>query len=400
MRHSVSSTGALGWVLLVIIADAAAALPVLEQQVLFQAGVGGYGGYRIPSLAATTSGTILAFCEGRVNGYDSGDNRDVDLVLRRSQDGGRTWSAMQVVANDGVHTIGNPCPVVDRSTGTIWLPFCKDIRNVMLTKSTDDGLTWSAPIDISSSATIPNAVFTGTGPGHGIQLRSGRLLIPSWTGTETFVNDQFSSDYCFYSDDHGTTWQTGQVAGNNTGDESAVVQLANGSVYMNTRTPANQHRRAYFTSGDGGQTWSPITYDPNLPDPGCEGSILRLTDAEHFDKNRILFSNAAHPTNRANLTVRLSYDECGTWPVSKVLCPGDSAYSDLAVTNVQSILCLYENGLYDASHASSLTLARFNIEWLTDGNDTIHAPEPASCVLAVIALGLLGSLAIVRRLCG
>src|SRR5437870_13252709 len=132
---------------------------------LFVTGRDGYHTYRIPSLLVTPKGTLLAFCEGRKHGR--GDSGDIDLVLKRSHDRGATWQPLQIIADDGPNTVGNPCPVVDRSTGTIWLPITRNLgqdterqieagtgvgtRTVAILKSTDGGATWSKPLDITAA---------------------------------------------------------------------------------------------------------------------------------------------------------------------------------------------------------------------------------------------------------
>ena len=155
---------------------------------VFTSGTGACYNYRIPALAVTACGTVLAFCEARRT--DGADDDEIDIMLRRSLDGGQTWEPLQVVVSDGSRTCGNPCPVVDGHTGTIFLPFCKDYQRVFLTRSDDDGQTWCEPEDISASVKGPSWSYVGTGPGHGIQLTSGRLLIPAWAdespGTPTW----------------------------------------------------------------------------------------------------------------------------------------------------------------------------------------------------------------------
>ena len=162
----------------------------LKQTDLFVSGYGVYHTYRIPALVVSTKKTILAFCEGRK--YGSGDAGKIDIVLKRSLDGGITWKEMQIIVADGDMTCGNPCPVVDQETGTIWLPFCKNLgdvgegkiiegkgpRTVWVTKSSDDGATWSKPVEITAEVKDPSWTWYATGPGHGIQLKSGRLVIP------------------------------------------------------------------------------------------------------------------------------------------------------------------------------------------------------------------------------
>ncbi len=338
--------------------------PSFASQVLFRAGDRGYKCYRIPALVRTKRGTILALCEARKHG--GSDSGDIDVALRRSVDGGRTWTDMQIIADDGAHTMGNPCPVVDASNSVIWLPICRDNKRVLLMKSADDGKTWSEPIDITQHVMDPTWHWVGTGPGHGIQLRTGRLIVPSWADqTKRLGEIQFS--YVFYSDDHGQTWTRGKALDRNASDECEVVELPGGSLYMNMRSRQNKRRRAYATSKDGGQTWSVVKYDPHLPEPSCQGSVVRFTTAGGGGKNRVLLATPANPAKRSHMTVRLSYDECRTWPVSKVVHTGSSAYCDLAVTSDSEILLLYEADSY-----TKIVLARFNLEWLTDRKD--HLP--------------------------
>ena len=337
--------------------------PSFEETALFTSGADGYHTYRIPSVIVTQEGTVLAFCEGRKN--SASDYGDIDLVLKRSTDGGQTWSGMQIIVDDGDHTMGNPCPVVDRSNGTIWLPLCRDNKRVLLVKSVGDGTTWSKPRDITPSAMDPAWYWMGTGPGHGIQLTSGRLVIPCWADATSNVGEiQFS--FVVYSDDAGATWQRGRALDLDASDECEVVELVDGTLYMNMRSRRRVKQRAYAWSQDGGHSWSTVEFDARLPEPSCQGSIVRLTSAPLFRKNRILLACPANPEARDHLTVRVSYDECASWPLSKVLCSGPAKYSDLAVTTDGRILCLYE-----ADGNGKLTLARFNIEWLTDGQDSL-----------------------------
>lgn len=339
-----------------------------QRSVLFRAGERAYHCYRIPALLVTGKGTVLAFCEARKNSCS--DHGDIDLVLKRSVDGGKTWSGMQIVADDGGHTMGNPCPVQDRSTGVIWLPFCRDNKRILLSRSTDDGKTWSKPVDITSQSMDAKWHWVGTGPGHGIQLSTGRLVIPCWADATPKLGE-IQLSYCFYSDDHGKTWQVGRPLDANASDECEVVELADGGLYMNARSRQGKKQRAFAFSGDGGKSWSPVKYDPKLPERSCQGSIVRLTGSKHFSKSRIVLASPADRDARRQFTVRVSYDECRTWPVAKVLYAGSAAYSDLAVTQRQEILCLYEADSY-----SKIVLERFGIAWLTDGADRLQKKPP------------------------
>ena len=340
-----------------------------EQTSLFVSGEDGYYRYRIPALVVSTRGTILAFCEARK--YTGSDDDVIDVALRRSFDGGRTWEPRQIIVADGDITCGNPCPVVDHSTGVIWLPFCKNNQQVFITRSEDDGVSWGAPVEITSEVKDPSWAYLGSGPGHGIQLQSGRLLIPSWcdespepaTQTAELYWGKVQSSYAFFSDDHGATWKRGEKLTDDMSDECEAVETADGAVYMNMRSRQEKNCRAQAWSRDGGASWSKVEFDPNLPEPSCQAGLVRLTDQDSSSRSRVLLSHPSDTRERSRLKARLSYDECRTWSVEKMVYEGFAAYSDLAIAPDHTILCLYE-----ADHAR-LVLARFNLEWLTDGAD-------------------------------
>ena len=356
---------------------------LFQQTDLFISGEDGYHTYRIPALIVSKKGTILAFCEGRK--YGRGDAGKIDLVLKRSFDGGKTWGDMQLITSDGDMTCGNPCPVVDQSNGTIWLPFCKNLgegheglivegkapRTVWITKSTDDGATWAEPKEITQDVKDPSWTWYATGPCHGIQLKNGRLVIPCDHMVGTYFDRQKDPyhSHVIYSDDHGASWRIGGIMDDGT-NECAVVQTVDGALYINCRNYKGAKRRAYAWSQDNGDTFSKFGWEDTLIEPICQASLVRFTDEERHDKNRVLFSNPAS-TEREKLTVRVSYDECKTWPVSKMLYEGPSAYSDLTIAPDMTICCLYERG---AEHPyEKLTFAQCNIEWLTaDGADHLQ----------------------------
>jgi sialidase-1 len=359
----------------------AAANPDPPQEMdVFISGRDGYHTFRIPAVIVSPRGTVLAFCEGRKDSRS--DTGDIDLVLRRSFDGGKTWQKMQTVANFGPDTIGNPCPVVDRATGTIWLPLTKNLghetqkqieegkskenRTVWLTKSTDDGATWAKPIEITASVRDPKWTWYATGPGVGIQLKSGRLVIPCDHRT---LGTKELHAHVIYSDDRGKTWTVGGVAGEHT-NECQIVERSDGSLLLNMRSYHKKNRRAIATSKDDGLTWSDVTLDDALIEPVCQASLLRFTTAKEHGKNRMLFANPAS-TKREKMTVRLSYDEGATWPVAKPLFGGQSAYCCLTVLPDLTIGCLYERGTKSAYE--KVTFARFSLEWLTDGKDKMLA---------------------------
>ena len=337
---------------------------VYDAQTLFRAGDEGYACYRIPALVVSKKGTILAFAEGRKD--SKSDYADIDMALKRSFDGGRTWTDVKFIVDDGDHSMGNPCAVVERDTGTIILVFCRESRQILVTKSGNDGESWSEPEDISGQTIESCFYFVYTGPGHGIQLSSGRLLIPSSGDYGKRIGGEQGS-YILYSDDRGKTWQVGGYIDKDLTDECEVVELADGTVYLNGRSRQGKKQRGYSYSKDGGRSWSPIQFDPGMPESSCQGSVIRFTGEKEDDRNRILQVCPANPYGRAQLTARLSYDETKSWPEVKVIYDGAAAYSDLAVSREKDVLCAYE-----ADDYTKIVLARFNVDWLTDGKDSLR----------------------------
>jgi len=287
---------------------------------------------------------VLAFCEGRR--HTGSDDDEIDLLVRRSSDGGRTWEPQQVVVSDGDRTCGNPCPVVDEQTGTVWLLFCKDNQEVLVTRSDDDGLRWSDPVEITDSVKDPAWSYVGTGPGHGVQLASGRLLVPSWCdetpGPVRWRQQPGSgmgavqSSYALFSDDHGESWQRGEMLTRDASDECEAVETTDGSVYMTMRSRQGRKCRGFAWSRDGGESWSEVEYDASLLEPSCQGGIVRL------DQARVLMTHPSCPDRRERLVVQVSEDECRSWREDRVLEEGYAGYSDLAIAADGQVLCLYE----------------------------------------------------------
>lgn len=348
---------------------------------VYVSGTDGYHTYRIPAVILTQQGTLLAFCEGRKD--NRRDHGDVDLLVKRSSDNGKTWSSQQIVHEEGDTakiTIGNPCPVVDKTDGTIYLLFCRDNVDVFVTKSIDDGLTWSEPRNITKDVSKSDWQWYATGPGIGIQLQQekykGRLVIPcDHRNNEKGKSDEKkygNGSHVIYSDDHGKTWQLSDVIQPGA-NECQVVELADGRLLLNMRMQTfRKGYRGIAYSEDGGETWMDFKHDKNLPGPRCQASFIRYTMENGSEKNRLLFSNPLPPEipsekrgRRVNLTVSLSYDEGKSCPIKKSLQQGPSAYSCLVVLPDGNIGCLYENG--EKSANEKIMFAKFSLEWLTDG---------------------------------
>ena len=349
------------------------------QDALWESGKDGYDTYRIPALAVTTQGTLLAFCEGRKD--LNSDSGNIDLLVKRSQDNGETWSEQRTVWDDGTNTCGNPSPVVDQETGTIWLlstwnrgddregqivaQESKDTRRVFVMSSSDDGLTWTKPTEITASVKKQDWPWYATGPGSGIQIEhgahAGRLVV-ACDHIEAETNRYYS--HVIFSDDHGKTWTLGGSSPKHQVNECEVVELTGGRLMLNMRNyDRSKTSRQIAFSADGGNTWSDQGFDTTLIEPTCQASIQRYSWPGENTENIILFANPAS-TERTNMTVRASFDDGGTWPLQRVLHTGPSAYSDLAVLAGGTVACLYERG---KEHAyEQIALARFKLAALQD----------------------------------
>lgn len=395
--------------MLVLFAGLAIAAAELEKADLFRGGEGGYALYRIPGVVVTARGTVLAYCEARRTGKSDWDT--IDIVLRRSTDGGKTWTEPRKIADvpgpktknpvalaQGLGrpedvTYNNAVMIPDRS-GAVHLLFCLEYARCFYQRSDDDGLTFSPPVEITAAFDRFRPEYDwkvlATGPGHGIQLRSGRLVVPVWLSPGTGGGAHRPSvTATIFSDDEGKTWQRGEIAVPDTAEwtnpnEAALVELADGRVLLNARSESKAHRRLVTMSPDGATKWSRPRFDEALLEPICEGSLARLTPAQGGGKARILFANPhnlgraagdevpGRSRDRRNLSVKASDDGGATWPVNRVLEPGPSGYSDLAVLPDGTVLCFYERTPPAAGGGRGtplLTLARFNLAWLLEGND-------------------------------
>lgn len=345
---------------------------------LFVAGEGGYHTYRIPTITITKSGAVLVFCEGRRR--SASDTGQIDLILRRSTDGGKTWATPELVWADGENVCGNPTPVADQMTGDVLLlatwnlgadhekqimeGTSKEPRRVFVLRSKDDGATWSRPVDITTDVKRPHWRWYATGPVNGIQTtrgpKPGRLVIPANHSDHSNPKAHPYRSHVIYSDDHGLTWKLGGIQEEMT-NESTIAELSDGRLLHNMRSYHKKNRRAISYSSDAGQTWSPVKLDEALVEPVCQASLLRFSWPGTESKGLLLFLNPAS-LKRENLTLKASYDEGATWPASRVLHPGPAAYSCLGRLSDKQIACVYEGGT--RSPYERIVFASFPVDWL------------------------------------
>ena len=361
-------------------------LEAQQQEVpVFISGIDGHKSYRIPAIIQTPKGELLAFAEGRFNGSD--DFGNIDIVLKRSSDHGKTWGKITSVANYDKLQAGNPAPVIDLldpryPDGRIFLFYNtgnnhesevrkgNGIREVYYKTSTDGGISWSEPVNITLDVHKPNLPETNPAynfkedwrsyantPGHAMQFTSsifkGRIYVAAnhSEGETKRPNEDYFA-HGFFTDDHGKTFKlsaTVPLAGSN---ESSAAELSNGSLILNSRNQKGDIRaRIVALSKNGGSTWDTVYFDHNLPDPVCEGTILSI--GEQNGKEILAFCNAADLTDRNNLTLRISYDEGRIWSKS-YLVDGSSgpdkkdftAYSDIVAVTKGKIGVLYEKADY------------------------------------------------------
>jgi len=356
-----------------------AAEPAITHVDVFKSGTEGYHTFRIPAIETAPDGSLVALAEARKHSQEDPGfgKQDIDLVCKRSTDGGRTWSAMKLIEDPGeLWSAANPATVVDRQNGRVWLLYLRsrpgrstltsrpgtDDMQTLARSSDDNGATWSEPIELTAVARDladkESWRASVVGPGGAICTSKGRLVAPAWKTLPFGV-------FTIHSDDHGRTWQRGQmVPGQNLGDENQLVELADGRILMDIRQQSGPHRWL-ATSSDGGKTWSEPRPGAGVTPVACAIERYTLKSAGD-DRNRILWTGPKGP-GRANLVVRVSYDEGQTFTGERLISAAPAsgypaAYSDLTILKDKTVGVLWERGAEQGYQF--ITFTRFNRHFL------------------------------------
>ncbi|MEO3755744.1 sialidase family protein [Streptomyces sp. B6B3] len=378
------------------------------ESTVFTAGDEGLEVFHVFGLAVTTRGTVLAFAEGRITQHDADPHH---LVLRRSRDGGRTWEALRYVRrSDGVTSLINPTPLVDRDTGRVLLFYAECFRDpgntggspdrsrVYVVGSDDDGLSWSEPTELTSLFDANPHAWTlhMPGPGHGLQRADGRLMLQVWHRRAIAfpVAERRYGVSVIHSDDHGASWWHGAAVpldGAYPVNESRLLERSDGSLALLGRyASGGTHPRIVSVSVDGGDSWSEPVLDAAVrPVNAVDTGVARITGGPGGGPSRVVFSRPDSPSRR-NLTVSLSYDDGRTFPFGRVLTDGPASYSDAVALPDGRVGVLYGRDHADGvttSFSERVVFAAFDLAWLTDGaDDGWDVPEQSGHALAALAL--------------
>lgn len=369
------------WLLLLMISANTAVFAQQNAVPVFVSGTDGHKSYRIPAIISLPDGDLLAFCEGRVN--NAADFGDINIVMKRSSDKGKTWGALQNIVDYETFQAGNPAPVVDLKdpafpAGRIFLFYNtgtshegevrkgKALREAWYKTSADGGNTWSDPVNITAQVHRPGHApynfkedwrsYANT-PGHAMQFQSGQYKGRIYIAANHSEGDpqQESMDYLahgYYSDDHGKTFRISETIALPGGNEATATPLSHDRLMLNARNQRGDIRaRIVAISSDGGQHWDTTYFDHNLPDPVCQGTILHI--GQKKGKYVLAFCNAADTKRRDNLTLRISTDEGKTWKRNYVIAKSTdaakkdyTAYSDIVQLSKKKMGVLFEKEGY------------------------------------------------------
>lgn len=357
---------------------------ISERVLVFDMGDDGSRFYRIPALITAADGSLVAVADKRWDKMNDLPAR-IDVVVRRSTDNGHTWSPIVTIASDDTTGCGDAALVLNKINGEIlcifasgnglWQSNYQTPMRINISRSKDNGRTWSNPYDITDQIYGPGCqnekrkkwygAFAASG--KALQTRDGRIMFviavrttPEWGGP--------ISNYVCYSDDGGTTWNVSKNAADTNGDEAKLVELDNGDILMSIRNRA-QGERKFCLSQDKGVTWGKPYLQKEIQDPACNGDILRYASVKDGDRRSILLHSIPDdPKIRRNVSILASFDEGHTWPLKRIITPGYSAYSSMTVLRDGSIGILVEEGKWDnnlpGKDGFELWFIRLTPDWL------------------------------------
>ena len=309
--------------------------------------------YRIPSIITATNGDLIAAIDERVP--SCGDlkwSRDINIVIRKSSDNGKTWGKIEKIIDYPLgQSASDPSMILDKQTNTIFLFYNymdldnqKDIYYLKYISSNDNGKSWSKPVDITNQISKENWKndFKFITSGRGIQTKKGTLL-------HCLVNLQ-KGTHVFGSNDNGKTWFITETP-TSPGDESKIVELNDGSWMVNSRVNKLGYRYSHV-SNDDGKTWI-SKKEESIIDPGCNGSLIRYS---HGKKNLLLLTNINNKKERKEIVLRYSIDEGKSWSNPKIIYNGEAAYSSMTVMENGNLGLFFEMDNYTKNVFTSISI--------------------------------------------
>lgn len=354
---------------------------------VFKEGEKDYPFFRIPTIARSKQGTLLAFAEGRFIRDDHGRN---DIVLKRSQNGGQTWGELQVIHADQDLVMVNPSPVCLES-GRILIfyetfphgfhtragkhhkmmddGYGPNSQKYLVRASDDDGKSWSKPVELHRSSRTADGLISSGSPANAIQLTTGphkgRILVPLFLTQRIDATNRIWQNAVIYSDDEARTWTRSEsvpIKDTEVGNECLIAETDEGQLLMNSRSQKSKHR-LISRSPDGGQSWAPFTYSEELKNRPCNCGLLKFSYSDENTDGRMFFSFNNSLTKRANGFVAMSRDDGKSWPVKKQVVPGLFGYSQLVHCDDDTLGMIFEP-FQSVKEEWSLYFVRIPLSWI------------------------------------
>ena len=365
---------------------------LLKRVLIYSPGDYNSNNYRIPAIVTAHDGSLVIATDKRKNNQ-SDLPEDIDVLINRSIDGGKTWSEPITIAQGTGYGqgYGDAGLVRTAEDGGLLCVFVggkgffggtpSEPNRTYVCKSYNNGVSWTAPVDITpqlfgSQCSDPirrnwHASFCASGAG--LLTRDGTICFVAAVRETSDENVASVSNYVYYSEDNGTTWKVSTVCKPNNGNEAKIVELNDGSWLVSIRNQS-KGSRYYTISKDRGQTWSEIGLWNEMYEPGCNGDMIRYTSTvDGYDRNRLLHTVPFDAVSRKNMSMFISYDEGDSWSVNKTICPGNGAYSSICILP-DGTIGVYTEEDYMTSDMSTFFL-NFSLDWLTGGEDTYTTPD-------------------------